>query len=255
MWDALLRRPLLRSILGTSGRDAFVLYGMSHMEYRQHNFADAARLLPQSLAMDPRNAKAHNDLGLALFKLREEQAGYDSLMRAWTMDEELALTMMSEGIENLRGGNFGDGWLKYEARLIARPGVQPRREFAQRRWLGRENIAGKTILLHSEQGFGDAVQFVRYVPRVAALGATVLLEGHAALMPVFRDIPGVSATFVLNDALPPFDLQCPLMSLPLAFQTDVASILCSGVIAAMGAMLRVMVGVEGKRGWPGQARP
>ncbi len=49
-------------------------------------------------------------MGLALFKLREEQAAYDPLMRAWTMDEELALAVMSEGIEDLRGGNFGDGW-------------------------------------------------------------------------------------------------------------------------------------------------
>ena len=228
---------LLRSILGTSGRDAFVLYGMGHMEYRQHNFSEAVRLLRQSLAMDPSNAKAHNDLGLALFKLHEERAGYDSLMRAWTMDEELALAVMSEGIEDLRGGNFGDGWLKYEARLIARPGVQPRREFPQRRWLGREAIAGKTILLHSEQGFGDAIQFVRYIPRVAALGATILLEGHPALMPVFRDFPGVSATFALNEALPPFDLQCPLMSLPLAFQTDLASIPCEDLYLAPQARL------------------
>jgi hypothetical protein len=215
---------LLRSILGASGRDAFVLYGLGHMEYRQHKFGEAVRLLRQSLAMEPTNAKAQCDLGLALFKLGEQQAAYDALMRGWTLDEELALAVMSEGIENLRAGDFGDGWLKYEARLIARPGVRPRRAFPQRRWLGRENIAGKTILLHSEQGFGDAIQFVRYVPRVAALGATVLLEGHAALMPVFRDIAGVSATFELNEALPPFDVQCPLMSLPLAFRTDLASI-------------------------------
>lgn len=215
---------LLRSILGTSGRDAFVLYGMGHMEYRQQNYDDAVRLLRQSLAMDPTNAKAHNDLGLALFKLGERDAAYTSLMRAWTMDEDLALAVMSEGMEQLRAGDFTHGWLKYEARLIARPGVRPRREFPQRRWLGRESIAGKTILLHSEQGFGDAIQFVRYAPRVAAMGAKVLLEGHPALMPVFRDIPGVSAAIELNEALPAFDLQCPLMSLPLAFQTDLASI-------------------------------
>lgn len=215
---------LLRSVLGASGRDAFVLYGMGHMAYRQVNLTDAVALLRQSLAMDASNAKAHNDLGLALFGLGEEHAAYASLMRAWTNDEALALAVMSEGIDRLRDGNFAEGWPKCEARLIARPGILPRREFAQPRWLGGERIAGKTILLHSEQGYGDAIQFVRYVPHVAALGATVLLEGHAAPMPLFRDVPGVTATFALNERLPSFDIQCPLMSLPLAFRTDLTSI-------------------------------
>ena len=214
----------LRSVLGTSGRDAIVLYGMGHMAYRQGNLVEAVTLLRQSLAMDASNAKAHNDLGLVLFWLGKEQAAYASLMRAWTMDEALALAVMTEGIERLRQGNFAEGWLKYEARLISRPGILPRRQFTQPRWLGGENIAGKTILLHSEQGYGDAIQFVRYVPRVAALGATVVLEGHAPLMPLFHNIPGVTATFALNDKLPNFDIQCPLMSLPLAFRTDLASI-------------------------------
>lgn len=215
---------LLRSVLGASGRDAFVLYGIGHMEYRRRNYAEAVRLLRQSVAMDPTNAKAHNDLGLALFGMGHDQAALASLMRAWTLDEELALAVMTEGMERLRQGAFEEGWLKYEARLIARPGILPRREFAAPRWLGRESIAGRTILLHSEQGHGDAIQFVRYVPRVAALGARVLVEGHPGLMPVFRDIPGVAGVFALNEALPRFDVQCPLMSLPLAFRTEPASI-------------------------------
>lgn len=215
---------LLRSILGASGRDAFVLYGIGHMEHRRGNHAEAVRLLRQSIAMEPHNAKAHNDLGLALFALGEQQAGYAALLRAWTMDEELALAVMTEGIDLLRRGDLVAGWLKYEARLIVRPGVKPRREFSEPRWLGDETLAGKTILLHCEQGYGDAIQFVRYVPRVAALGATVLLEGHPALMPLFREISGVTATFALNQALPRFDMQCPVMSLPLALRTGLAGI-------------------------------
>ncbi len=85
------------------------------------------------------------------------------------------------------------GWLKYEARLIARPGIRPRRDIPGPRWLGREDIAGQTILLHSEQGYGDAIQFVRYVPWVVERGARILLEGHPGLMPLFRDLAGVPA--------------------------------------------------------------
>ncbi len=215
---------LLRSIVGISGRDAFVLYGMGHMAYRSRKHAEAVDLLSQSLAIDPSNAKAHNDLGMALFALGHDQAAFASLMRGWTLDEELALAVMTEGMEMLRQGACVEGWLKYEARLIARPGIRPRRELPGPRWLGREDIAGQTILLHSEQGFGDAMQFVRYVPWVAERGARVLVEGHPELMPMFRYLPGVAGVFALNDALAPFDIQCPLMSLPLAFRTEQASI-------------------------------
>ncbi len=215
---------LLRSVLGASGRDAFVLYGLGHMAYRRGNYTEAAELLRQSVAMDATNAKAHNDLGLALFALGHDQAAFASLMNSWMRDEELALAVMTEGMEMLRRDACVAGWLKYEARLIARPGIRPRRDIPGPRWLGREDIAGQTILLHSEQGYGDAIQFVRYVPWVVERGARVLVEGHSGLMPLFRDLAGVAGVFALNEALPPFDVQCPLMSLPLAFRTDLAGI-------------------------------
>src|SRR4051812_48854081 len=96
---------LLRSVLGMSGRDAFVLYGLGHMAYRVGDHAEAARLLRQSLAMDATNAKAHNDLGLALWALGDRATGFASLMQSWTMDEALALAVMTEGMEFLRHGD------------------------------------------------------------------------------------------------------------------------------------------------------
>jgi tetratricopeptide (TPR) repeat protein len=73
---------LLRSILGASGRDAFVLYGIGRMEYRRGNHAAAVELLRESVSMEPANAKAHNDIGLALFGLGDERNAFASLMRA-----------------------------------------------------------------------------------------------------------------------------------------------------------------------------
>ena len=216
---------LLRLALGQSGRDAFVLYGLGHMAYRQGNFAEAVRLLDQALAIDPGNPKAHIDRGLALFGLRDDRAAIASMDRGLEMNADIALAVMNEGIEALRIGEFRTGWWRYEARLVASPGIVPRRRFREPRWSGRpEELAGRTILLHSEQGHGDAIQFVRYVPAVAALGATVLVEGHPGLRALYRQMPGVSGVFALNDTLPPFDLQCPLVSLPLAFRTELADI-------------------------------
>lgn len=99
----------------------------------------------------------------------------------------------------------------------------PPRHFQQPQWSG-ENLVGKRILLHAEQGLGDTIQFVRYAPMVAALGAHVILEVHPELLTLMRSVAGVSQLLARGDPLPRFDLHCPLMSLPLAFDTVVATI-------------------------------
>jgi hypothetical protein len=91
-------------------------------------------------------------------------------------------------------------------------------------WDGREPLAGKTVLLRSEQGLGDALQFCRYVPRVAAMGARVLLETQAPLAGLFRTLEGVDGLHLLGEPLPEADLQCPLMSLPLFLGTRLDTI-------------------------------
>jgi hypothetical protein len=93
-------------------------------------------------------------------------------------------------------------------------------DFQQPIWLGKESIAGKTVLLHAEQGLGDAIQFCRYAEAVAALGARVVLEAPAALIPLLRSLAGVSDWVAAGSPLPHFDLHCPFLSLPLAFGTD-----------------------------------
>jgi hypothetical protein len=216
---------LLSLALGHSGRDAFVLYGLGHMAYRQADYPTAVSWLDKSLAIDTGNPKAHIDLGLALFGLGCDGDALESLERGLAMDAGLAMAVLTEGVNDLRQGDFRRGWWKFEARLIASPGIIPRREFAEPRWFGDPaELAGRTLLLHSEQGHGDAIQMVRYVSRVAAMGGTVLVEGHGGLLPLYRSLPGIAGVFALNDRLPPFDLQCPILSLPLLFRTDLASI-------------------------------
>jgi hypothetical protein len=90
--------------------------------------------------------------------------------------------------------------------------------------LNDKHLAGKTILLHAEQGFGDTIQFVRYVPMLAARGAKIVLEVPDSLMPLLGDIDGVIAMISRGQPHPPIDLHCPLMSLPLAFGTTLATI-------------------------------
>jgi tetratricopeptide (TPR) repeat protein len=124
---------------------------------------------------------------------------------------------------NLLFGAMPLGWDQHEARW-SHPGLtNPRREFPQPLWSG-EPLAGRTILLHCEQGFGDTLMFVRYAPLVKQLGGKVLLLVQPELADLVATCPGVNAVFAEEGSLPHFDVHLPLLSLPYVFRTDLASI-------------------------------
>jgi hypothetical protein len=126
----------------------------------------------------------------------------------------------------LVAGNFNDGWQRYEWRwksetISKSSGV---RNLPQPLWLGSESLENKTILLYAEQGLGDTIQFCRYAPLVAQLGAKVILEVQRPLVKLLKNIEGITQIIAWGDTLPKFDFQCPLLSLPLAFKTELNTI-------------------------------
>jgi tetratricopeptide (TPR) repeat protein len=123
----------------------------------------------------------------------------------------------------LLGGDFARGWAQLEWRWQAGQHRARRRHAALPLWAGGP-LAGRTILLHAEEGLGDAIQFARYVPLVAARDGQVVLETYAPLARLFRGLDGVTRMAVQGEALPPCVLQCPLQSLPLAFGTRLETI-------------------------------
>ena len=106
--------------------------------------------------------------------------------------------------------NFAEGWAEFEWRQ--RMPKYPRRLFEQPTWNG-EPLAGRTLLVHAEQGLGDTLMFVRYLPEVRQRGGRVFFEAQAALVPLLR-ASGVPDVLAVGDPLPTFDLHVPLMSLP-----------------------------------------
>ncbi len=177
----------------------------------------------RAIALLPTYVEAHNNLGNVLRK----QAKYAEARRSY--DQALALrpgyveALWNRSLLELLLGNYPQGWQEYEVR--SRRSINRPRAFPQALWRG-EPLDGARILLHSEQGLGDTLQFLRYVPLVQAAGGTVLLYVPPCLQrlaaPLLSD--PTSDLAVTAECLPPFDLQCPLMSLPLAFQTTVHSI-------------------------------
>jgi hypothetical protein len=120
-------------------------------------------------------------------------------------------------------GDYQRGLEKFEWRWQAEQSRQ-KRNFAQPLWRGSDDIAGKTILLHAEQGFGDTIQFGRYAPLVAARGARVILAVQKPLSRLMSGLAGAADVVTSDEPLPAFDVHCPLLSLPLAFGTRLETI-------------------------------
>jgi tetratricopeptide (TPR) repeat protein len=177
----------------------------------------------QALAAQPDFADAYNNLGVAL---AEQGFADDALVayeRALALQPELADARYNRALLKLARGDWEAGWRDYEYRWQTRPMAAGWRAFAQPQWRG-EPAAGFTLLIHAEQGFGDALQFMRYVPMVAARGLRVVLEVPAPLVRLVSGLAGVAQVVAQGGALPDFDLHVPMLSLPLAFATRLETI-------------------------------
>ena len=177
-----------------------------------------------AIALQPDNSGACLNRGnvlLGLNRIDDAVENYDNaLMLGYNYEE----VYCNKALALLLGGRFDKGWELYEWRLDNRSTSLKRRHFSPPLWLGSESLAGKTILLHSEQGLGDTIQFCRYARMVAGLGAIVIMEIPASLLGLFHGLAGVARFITAGSPLPEFDYHCPLPSLPLAFRTTVDSI-------------------------------
>jgi hypothetical protein len=121
-------------------------------------------------------------------------------------------------------GEYEEGWKLYEWRWKTSLFTSPVRNFSPPLWLGNDSIVGKTILLHSEQGFGDTIQFFRYLPKLTTLGCKIIFETQTQLVPLMKAQRNNCQIIGQGETLPSFDVHCPLLSLPLAFKTTLETI-------------------------------
>jgi tetratricopeptide (TPR) repeat protein len=184
--------------------------------------AEALADYDRALALDRNSTFALVNRGSALRYLDRDDEALASFDRAITIEPDLADAHWNKALLCLSRGDFARGWQGYEWRW-QRGGELVPRGFTQPQWRSEE-LAGKIILLHAEQGFGDSIQFVRYLPMVKAKGGKVVLELPDSLMPLMGDHAAGVTMLSRGTPLPPFDVHCPLMSLPLAFGTTLATI-------------------------------
>jgi tetratricopeptide (TPR) repeat protein len=207
--------------------DALGNYGNVLLKLNRPQEALAAYDL--ALAALPENPQLLTNRAVALRRLDRPQEAVMSASRALVARPDFAQARFVESVARLTLGDFHDGWQGYESRWSVGLLATQRRSFTAPLWLGQKtpnlSLQGKTILLHAEQGFGDSIQFVRYARLVAACGAKkIIVEVQPELARLFSTIPFVDAVIPRGEPLPPFDCHCPLLSLPLAFATDLATI-------------------------------
>jgi tetratricopeptide (TPR) repeat protein len=175
-------------------------------------------------------------------KLHEAFAIYEDLKAA---DPNDALADLSLAHLHMLTGNFEAGWAGREARWRVSSLSATYPKLSQPIWLGNETLDGKTILIGADEGFGDTIQVVRYVPMVADRGARVVLVVQDSLHVLLSGLPGISQCLPMSATdtmpLPAFDIHCPLMSLPRAFGTTLATIPSAGSYLPRPAEARVQV--------------
>ncbi len=193
---------------------------------RLGRFYEALDRCERAVAIQPKSAEAHLNLGAVLYDLNQPEAAVACYDRALALRPDFAGAHQNRAYALLMAGNFARGWAEHEWRWRndQDPLWNERARFAQPPWLGGESLAGKRVLLHAEQGFGDVIQFCRFARWVADLGATVMLEVPRPLATLVADLDGVSQVIVCGEPLPTFDAHCPLMSLPLAFHTELSTV-------------------------------
>lgn len=156
----------------------------------------------------------------ALGKISEAEA---ECRKAILLDPAFAAAHWNLALNLLLQGRYEEGWQEYEWRWRKPDFTSPCRHTDIPLWDGSP-LEGKTILLHAEQGFGDAIQFIRYAPLVAERGGTVVVECHPQLVRLFQSVAGVRAVVPFGANLPPFSCQAPLLSLPGIFGTTLQNI-------------------------------
>ena len=235
---ALLNRAIAKAGLGRHGDalvdfdaavlmapfDARVLYNRGNALLQLRRPAEALASYDRALAALPNHPATWNNRGTALQVLNRHDEAAASFRHAIGQAKDYADAHFNLALTLLTLGDLPHGFAEYEWRWKRTGITDRRRDYKRPLWLGEFPLARKTILLHAEQGLGDSIQFARYVPLLAQSGARVILEVQPELKTLLGGLAGVTSCHARGEALPAYDVHCPLGSLPLAFKTTQATI-------------------------------
>lgn len=188
---------------------------------------ESLALCERAIALDPRHIGANINRAHVLMDTGRWEPARQAFAKVESLQSDHAEAIWAQGWCNLLMGNWARGFAQFESRW-KKPdfAAAEARAFHQPLWLGETDLRGRTILLYAEQGLGDTLQFCRYAPQVAALGAKVILEVQAPLKKLMQSLVGGQIQVIAKGSypMPTFDCRCPLMSLPLALKTTLDNV-------------------------------
>jgi tetratricopeptide (TPR) repeat protein len=215
---------LLPDHAGLHNNRGNALQGLNRLE-------DAIESYDKAIMLNPKYIEAYSNRGVVLKELKRFDEAMESFAKALALKHDYHEAIWNRSLVHLLTGQFEVGWRDYEARKNTREPTG-NRGWGKPLWLGETDISGKSILVDWEQGFGDVIQMCRYISLLKTAGARVLFLPQRELQSLMR---GLNADVCIMDhdtAVPQFDLHCPVMSLPLAFKTDIGSIPSASYITA-----------------------
>ncbi|MDR3435546.1 tetratricopeptide repeat protein [Telmatospirillum sp.] len=210
------------AVLSRDPTHGFAAMNLANLLQEQGRFDEARVWYQETLRHLPDRAEAHKNCAVALAeqgKLDDAEREIRQAIRWQPGDSSLRMAL---GQILLLGGHLEEGWKQYEWRWRTKDTPSMPRGFQQPLWTGK-NGHDQVLLVHAEQGFGDTLQFCRYVS-LAAERTRVILEVPRSLVGLLSTIPGIETIVARGDALPSFDYHCPLLSLPRIFGTTLANI-------------------------------
>jgi tetratricopeptide (TPR) repeat protein len=199
-------------------------YNLGGILLEKGKFDAARHALESAIRIKPNHALAHNNLGSCWMRCQEPAKALPEFDLAVQLNAGLADARFNRGLAYLMMGDFRRGLPDYEWRAHVKPQFMFMRQGATRpRWDGGP-LNGRTIFVHAEQGFGDTIQFSRFVPMVAQRGGKVILGVQPQVEGLMRQIPGVEriVTSIIPDLK--YDVHCPLLSLPLVLGIELGAI-------------------------------
>jgi tetratricopeptide (TPR) repeat protein len=202
---------------------AVALYNRGSTLHALKRYDEAIASYDRAIAVQPDYAAAHSNRGASFYETMRFDEALASYDRAVEADPTFPDAHWNEASLRLLMGDLKRGFAEYEWRWLYERLAPAKRDYPQPQWRG-EDIAGKTVLIYSEQGFGDTIQFCRYAAPLAERGARVVFEVESQMQRLAQSLAGPAEVLTKGSPPPDFDFHCPLMSLPFAFGTELATI-------------------------------
>jgi tetratricopeptide (TPR) repeat protein len=217
---------ILRHALVLSPNDVSALKNLGHVVLKLGHVGEGLHLLRRAVELSPEDADAHYSLGNALLRMERLQEALNCYKRVRDLQPTAARAYFAPAAVLLMNGQYNEGWATYESRFDMAAYKSNVANVHERLWDGSP-LAGRRLLVHVEQGFGDTLMFIRYVPllRERVGEGAIYLACEPELHSILQSLPGVDGVFKLgSDQKVTYDVQVPLLSLPNRFRTTVETI-------------------------------